>query len=251
VSTNCVTDKIVSLRKEMIKSNQKVSLNDFIIKAIALALRVTFFFYIVLLPQLRFISLIETKLKKKMVPEVNSNYDDKTNAYTQLGGVDISVAVATDKGLITPIVKDADKLSVKEISDRVKVCFLNYEITLVWFDYHFRKIYKKKKKTLATKARDGKLLPHEFQGGSFSISNLGMFGVKEFSAVINPPQVGILAVGSSQTKFNAQMQAQTEMSLTLSYDERCVSLDRAMKFLTTLNYFLANPDVLVDRNEPL
>ena len=160
-----------------------------------------------------------------MVPEVNSTYDDKTGAFTQQSGVDISVAVATDKGLITPIVKNADKLSVLEISERVKA--------------------------LANKAREGKLLPHEFQGGSFSISNLGMFGVKEFSAVINPPQVGILAVGTSQSTFNTAMERQTEMALTLSFDERCVSADRAMKFLTTLNYFLANPDVLADRNEPL
>ena len=160
-----------------------------------------------------------------MVPEINSNYDDKAQKYTQLPGVDISVAVATDKGLITPIVMDADKLSVIDISARVKA--------------------------LADKARQGKLQPHEFQGGSFSISNLGMFGVKEFSAVINPPQVGILAAGASQEKFNAEMKVQTEMALTLSYDERCVSLDRAMKFLTILNYFIANPDVLVDRNEPI
>lgn len=104
-------------------------------------------------------------------------------------------------------------------------------------------------KELADKARQGKLLPHEFQGGSFSISNLGMFGVKEFSAVINPPQVGILAVGTSQLKFNEEMKVQTEMSFTLSYDERCVSLDRAMHFLTTLNYFIANPDLLVDKTQ--
>ncbi len=101
---------------------------------------------------------------------------------------------------------------------------------------------------MADKARQGRLLPHEFQGGSFSISNLGMFGIKEFSAVINPPQVGILAVGTSQLKFNQDMKPQTEISLTLSYDERCVSLDRAMKFLNTLNYFIANPELLVDQN---
>ena len=187
------------LRKEMIKNNQKVSVNDFLIKAIALALR--------------------------MVPELNSNLNEKTNEYTRLTTVDISVAVATDKGLITPIVKDADKLSVVGISERVK--------------------------QLANKAREGKLQPHEFQGGSFSISNLGMFGVTEFSAVINPPQIGILAVGKSQLKFNTDMKVQNEVTVTLSYDERCVSLDQAMKFLTTLKYFIANPELLQEQNEPL
>jgi pyruvate/2-oxoglutarate dehydrogenase complex dihydrolipoamide acyltransferase (E2) component len=182
-----------------------------------------------------------------MVPEVNSTYDDKTNTFTQQRGVDISVAVATDKGLITPIVKNADKLSVVEISERVKVSAFTYQKCALISEFNDYLI-----KVLANKAREGKLQPHEFQGGSFSISNLGMFGIKEFSAVINPPQVGILAVGTSQSTLSpASLQRQTEMALTLSYDERCVSADRAMKFLTSLNYFLANPDVLADRNEPL
>ncbi len=88
--------------------------------------------------------------------------------------------------------------------------------------------------------------PHEFQGGSFSISNLGMFGISEFSAVINPPQVAIVAVGKSQVKFNEHMKTQTEMSFNLSYDERCISLDKAAKFLNTLGYFLSNPELLVE-----
>ena len=89
-------------------------------------------------------------------------------------------------------------------------------------------------------------MPHEFQGGSFSISNLGMFGISEFSAVINPPQVGILAVGKLQSKFNAELKSHAEMAFTLSYDERCVDLDRAAKFMSTLGYFLANPQLLVE-----
>ena len=99
---------------------------------------------------------------------------------------------------------------------------------------------------LADKARQGKLLPHEFQGGSFSISNLGMFGITEFSAVINPPQIAILAVGSSQLKFNSELKAQTEVAFTLSYDERCVDLNRAQRFMNTLNYLIAHPDLLVE-----
>jgi len=99
---------------------------------------------------------------------------------------------------------------------------------------------------LADKARQGKLQPHEFQGGSFSISNLGMFGISEFSAVINPPQVAILAVGKSELKFNPDdtSKTQTEINFNMSFDERCVSLDRAGKFLSNLNYFLANPSIL-------
>jgi pyruvate dehydrogenase E2 component (dihydrolipoamide acetyltransferase) len=87
-------------------------------------------------------------------------------------------------------------------------------------------------------------LPHEFQGGSFSLSNLGMFGIDEFYAVINPPQVGIMAVGKSTTKFNVDMQIQTEISFNLSYDERCVNTVAAIKFLNTVEYMLDNPALM-------
>ncbi|CAF0764083.1 unnamed protein product [Brachionus calyciflorus] len=196
IAANVVVDKIIELRKEMIKNNQKVSINDFLTKAAALALR--------------------------LVPEINSNLNEKTGEYTQLTTVDISTAVATENGLITPIIKNADKISVSQISENVK--------------------------QLAEKARQNKLQPHEFQGGSFTISNLGMFGISEFSAVINPPQIAIMAVGKSQLKFNTNMKKQTEITLTLSYDERCCSLDRAQKFLNTLNYLLANPELLIDKD---
>lgn len=78
-----------------------------------------------------------------------------------------------------------------------------------------------------------------------------MFGISEFTAVINPPQVGILAVGKSQFKLSLDLKKQTEMTFCLCYDERCVSLDRAKKFLNSLNYFLANPELLVDQNQDL
>lgn len=155
------------------------------------------------------------------MPELNSNQNSSTGQFSQLSSVDISVAVATENGLITPIVKNADRLSVVGISETVKA--------------------------LANKARQGKLMPHEFQGGSFSISNLGMFGITEFSAVINPPQTGILAVGKSQLKFTADMKIQTQVTFTLSYDERCCDLNRAQKFMNTLNYLIANPQLLVDQ----
>lgn len=197
ITATCVMDKIIALRKEMIANGQKVSLNDFIIKAAGVAL--------------------------KLVPEVNSNYVTGTDDFKQLQNVDISIAVATDNGLITPIITTADQLSVASISERVK--------------------------GLADKARKGKLQPHEFQGGSFSISNLGMFGITEFSAVINPPQVAILAVGGSTNTFNTDMQKQTEASFTLSYDARCVELDRAFKFMNTFKYLLANPGLLNEQQQ--
>ena len=76
-----------------------------------------------------------------------------------------------------------------------------------------------------------------------------MFGITEFSAVINPPQAAILAVGSSKITFNTDMQIQTEVSFTLSYDARCVELDRAFKFMNTFKYLLANPDLLNEHTQ--
>lgn len=196
VSSKCQIDKIVALRKEMIKAGQKVSINDFVLKALGLSLR--------------------------LVPEFNSNME-ANGEYKVLPTVDISIAVATDKGLITPIIKNADKLSVVQISEAAK--------------------------SLAEKARLNKLLPHEFQGGSFSLSNLGMFGINNFSAVINPPQIAIMAIGKSQSKFNEDMKVVSEVHYTISYDERCVSLDRAMKFTNTFSYFISNPELLNEQGQ--
>lgn len=95
--------------------------------------------------------------------------------FFRFDSVDVSVAVSTDRGLITPIVFGADRKGLSDISKDVK--------------------------SLAAKARDGKLQPHEFQGGTFSVSNLGMFGVTHFCAIINPPQSCILAVGGTQKRI--------------------------------------------------
>ena len=140
-SIDCKLDNLLELRKQInaTGAGTKVSVNDLVIKASALALR--------------------------DVPSVNQNAEASRE-----GNVDISVAVATPSGLITPIVKDADALSVSEINGCVK--------------------------DLAARAFENKLKPEEFMGGSFTISNLGMFGISQFSAVINPPQAAILAVGS-------------------------------------------------------
>ncbi|KAJ6649080.1 Dihydrolipoyllysine-residue acetyltransferase component of pyruvate dehydrogenase complex, mitochondrial [Pseudolycoriella hygida] len=144
-------DEIMQLRtkfnKKLEKEGVKLSVNDFVLKATALA--------------------------SKKVPEANSAW--MGTFIRMYDSVDLSVAVATDKGLITPIVPQADRKGLVDINKQVK--------------------------ELADKARDGKLQPHEFQGGTITVSNLGMFGTTQFCAVINPPQSCILAVGGAQQRI--------------------------------------------------
>uniref|UniRef100_A0A3B4BBK5 Dihydrolipoamide acetyltransferase component of pyruvate dehydrogenase complex n=1 Tax=Periophthalmus magnuspinnatus TaxID=409849 RepID=A0A3B4BBK5_9GOBI len=172
-TVDCDMAAVIQLRQELAKEQIKVSVNDFIIKAAAVTL--------------------------KEMPEVNVTWaGDGPHA---LDTIHISIAVATERGLITPIIKDAASKGVQEISANAK--------------------------TLAQKARDGKLLPEEYQGGSFSISNLGMFGISGFSAVINPPQACILAVGTSRKELqlsedHQSVQTRQLMTVTLSSDGRLV-----------------------------
>lgn len=195
-------NNLIKLRKEYIdKTKIKVSLNDFLIKAISLTLR--------LVPEMN-------------VNLINENSNESVN-YKQMENIDISIAVATDKGLITPIIQNADRLSILDINSKVK--------------------------ELALKARENKLKPNEYQGGSFSISNLGMFGIKQFSAVINPPQIGILAVGNTFTTYNQNEQLDTNCIVTLSFDERAIHLNRSIKFLELLNHFVNNPNILLEQND--
>ncbi len=172
------------------KPAYKLSVNDLVIKATALALRDK--------------------------PNCNvSWYDD---AIVQYNIVDISVAVATDGGLITPIIRNADQKSLPAIS--------------------------KEMKELAARARDNKLKPEEFQGGGFSISNLGMFGVKNFQAIINPPQACILAVGAGEQVLklrDGQGVAVTVMNLTLSVDHRAVDGALGAEYLQALKRYLEQP----------
>ncbi|KAL4291290.1 hypothetical protein GQ457_14G022140 [Hibiscus cannabinus] len=177
LSSDVVLDPLLSFRKELKdKHDIKVSVNDIVIKAVAVAL--------------------------KNVPEANAYWDIEKGEIILCDSVDISIAVATEKGLMTPIVRNADQKSISSISSEVK--------------------------QLAEKARAGKLLPNEFQGGTFSISNLGMFPVDHFCAIINPPQAGILAVGRGN-KFVEPVAGSdgierpavvTKMNLTLSADHR-------------------------------
>uniref|UniRef100_A0A8C0I0Z1 Pyruvate dehydrogenase complex component X n=1 Tax=Balaenoptera musculus TaxID=9771 RepID=A0A8C0I0Z1_BALMU len=155
------------------------------------------------------------------MPSVNVSWDGESPK--QLPFIDISVAVATDRGLITPVIKDAAAKGLPEIADSVKA--------------------------LSKKARDGKLLPEEYQGGSFSISNLGMFGIDEFTAVINPPQACILAVGrfrpvlklTQDEEGNAKLQQHQLITVTMSSDSRVVDDELATRFLESFKANLENP----------
>jgi pyruvate dehydrogenase E2 component (dihydrolipoamide acetyltransferase) len=156
----------------------------------------------------------------KKVPAANVSWTD--NAILQYKDADVSVAVATDNGLITPIIKKADTKTLVQIS--------------------------KEMKDLAARARDGKLKPEEFQGGGVSISNLGMFGVKSFSAIINPPQSCILAVGAGEQRAvvkNGQLAIATVMTCTLSVDHRSVDGAVGAEFLAALKPLIEKPHSLV------
>jgi pyruvate dehydrogenase E2 component (dihydrolipoamide acetyltransferase) len=184
-------DELLSLRKRLnAKSEAKVSVNDFIIRAAALAL--------------------------KKVPTANASFDDSGMLYYE--HADISVAVATPNGLITPIVKQAEQKGLTQIASEMK--------------------------DLAARARDGKLKPEEYQGGTFSISNLGMFGVKQFEAVINPPQGCILAVGMGEERAivrKGQIVPATIMTCTLSVDHRAVDGAVGAQFLQAFKGFIDDP----------
>jgi pyruvate dehydrogenase E2 component (dihydrolipoamide acetyltransferase) len=158
----------------------------------------------------------------KKVPEANSAWMD--TFIRQYNSVDINVAVATDNGLITPIVFNADKKGLTSIS----------------FDVN----------SLAQKARSNKLQPHEFQGGTFTVSNLGMFGVKNFSAVINPPQSCILAVGGAEKRLvpdakNGGSREATFMTVTLSCDHRVVDGAVGAKWLQHFKSYMENPAAML------
>jgi pyruvate dehydrogenase E2 component (dihydrolipoamide acetyltransferase) len=172
------------------KPAYKLSVNDLVIKAAALALRDK--------------------------PTCNvSWYDD---AIIQYNNVDLSIAVATDGGLITPIVRNADQKSLPQISNEMK--------------------------DLAARARANKLKPEEFQGGGFSISNLGMYGVKTFQAIINPPQACILAVGAGEAKLvmkHGAVASINVMNLTLSVDHRAVDGALGAEYLQIMKRYIEQP----------
>ncbi|CEP14579.1 hypothetical protein [Parasitella parasitica] len=189
-------DKVSKLRQVLNQSGKgeyKLSVNDFVIKASALAL--------------------------KAVPEVNSAWQG--DFIRQYNSADICVAVATPTGLITPIIGQAETKGLSAISSQVK--------------------------DMAKRARDGKLAPAEYQGGSFTISNLGMYGISNFTAIINPPQSCILAIGGTQQKVVADETTETGfavrdvMEVTLSADHRVVDGAVGATWLQSFKGFMENP----------
>ena len=155
-------------------------------------------------------------------PAINSGFDSTQNKIIRFKTVDISIAVSLDEGLITPIIRHADYKNIGELSSEVK--------------------------SLAGRAKEGTLKPYEYQGGSFTVSNLGMFGIDHFCAVINPPQASILAVGGIIQKpivKDGKIVIGNEMTMTLSSDHRVVNGSDAAKFLKMLKNLLENPAVLL------
>jgi len=194
------TEPLVKLRAEINSAaeatgSSKVTVNDFVLKAVVAALA--------------------------KVPKVNAAFAG--DAIIEYGMVNLAVAVAVEDGLVTPVIRDAGKKSLRQISEAVK--------------------------DLATRARGKKLKPEEYQGGTFTVSNLGSYGVESFSAIINPPQAAILSVGTIVKKpvVNAkgEIVAGQRMSLGLSCDHRVVDGAIGAEFLKELRHFVENPALLL------
>ena len=196
LSVDCTIDELLKIRKTLNdkapkdQGGYRISVNDFVIRATALALR--------------------------QVPAANASWSDE--AILLWDRVDIAVAVALDDGLITPIIKGADQKGLAQIAQESK--------------------------GLAERTRAGKLKLEEFQGGTFSISNLGMYGIREFAAVINPPQGGILAVGLGEQRpivRDGQLAVATVMTCTLSGDHRVVDGAVGAQFLAAFKKLVEEP----------
>ncbi len=195
LSIECAMDKLLDARSDLNNSfgddkAKKLSVNDFVILAVARAL--------------------------KDVPTANASWND--DGIRLYNNVDVSVAVAIDGGLITPVIKNADQKDITKISSEMK--------------------------DLAKRARENALKPEEFQGGGFSISNLGMYGVKSFNAIINPPQGCILAVGASTKRpviIEDKVEIRTIMDVTLSCDHRVVDGAIGAEFLAAFKKYVESP----------
>jgi len=179
------------LNKDSEKTGVKVSVNDLVIMAVARALR--------------------------KHPEINSSWQGES--IIEFGNVHVAMAVALPTGLVTPVVRHTDQLSIKEIAQMSR--------------------------DLALRAKDGKLGNEDYAGGTFTISNLGMFGIEEFTAIINPPQAAILAVGatiaSPSVDSKGQLVVQPRMKMTMSCDHRVIDGAMGAQFLQTLVSYLEDP----------
>ena len=193
--TECIMDSVLDIRTQINKSFnddklKKVSVNDFTILAAAKAL--------------------------KDVPEVNSSWNEETTI--MYNNVDISVAVAIDGGLITPVIRNADQKKITQISNEMK--------------------------ELVQKARQNTLKPEEFQGGGFSISNLGMYGIKSFYAIVNPPQGSILSIGMSNKRavvLEDNIVMRRVMDVSLSCDHRVIDGAVGAVFLNAFKKYIESP----------
>jgi pyruvate dehydrogenase E2 component (dihydrolipoamide acetyltransferase) len=189
-------DNPLALRKQVnasVSEDQKISVNDIVVKAAAMAL---------------------TKH-----PFANSSYQDKSIRFYEQA--DIGVAVAIDEGLITPVIRGANLKGFLEISAEIK--------------------------DLAAKAKAKKLQPEDYTGATFSISNLGMFGIKEFTAIINPPEAGILAVGGAEqvpVVRDGEIVIRSIMNVTMSCDHRVIDGATGAKFLQTFKQMLESPGMM-------
>jgi pyruvate dehydrogenase E2 component (dihydrolipoamide acetyltransferase) len=197
VSQDVRADQLHAIRKQLIDgASIKLSINDFVVRAVALALR--------------------------KHPEINSGFNSVSQSIIRFKTIDIAIAVSVEGGLITPIVRHADFKNVGELSAEIKA--------------------------LASKARLGKLEKQEYAGGSFTISNLGMYGISDFSAIINPPQAAILAVSGMEEKpvvEEGKVVVGKVMRLTMSVDHRVIDGAAAASYLKTLQNLLENPAMLL------
>ena len=186
---------LLSLREQVNEiSGIKTSVNDFIVRAAALALR--------------------------HHPSVNASWGDE--AITQHGEIHIGIAVSTPEGLITPVVRNADQKSVTDIANEVR--------------------------SLADKAKNRKLTPNDYQGSTFTISNLGAWGIEQFTAIINPPNVAILAIGAASAQpvvIDRQVVIRDRMKVTMSCDHRVVDGALGAEYLRTLRSYIEQPVRLV------
>jgi len=186
-------EALMDMRKQInayLPENEKVSVNDFIIKAAALTLR--------------------------QFPNLNATI--KGNEIIQFGHVNVSVAVTVPGGLMTVVVKDADAKSLRQISGEIKA--------------------------MAGRARDGKVKPEDVDGSTFSTSNLGMYDVEEFIAIVNPPEAAILAIGSAKETpvvVNGEIKIGSRMKATISVDHRVSDGAEAAQFMQKMAEFLENP----------
>ncbi|HEY6137394.1 MAG TPA: dihydrolipoamide acetyltransferase family protein [Thermoanaerobaculia bacterium] len=180
-------ENLVSLRSQI---EEKTSINDFVVRAVALTLR--------------------------KHPNVNASWGEE--AITQHGEIHVGIAVSTPEGLITPVVRNADRKTVLQIAQEVRA--------------------------LAEKAKNRKLTPNEYQGSTFTISNLGAWGIEEFTAIINPPNVAILAVGAAEARpvvVEGQIVVRERMKVTMSCDHRVVDGAAGAEFLRTLRQYIEQP----------